>query len=165
MLQMPCRRSAPRWRQLVCLAVALLWSNASGATTVVNFNYFDRATKICSSVGGCGVTFNAIPSAKALLILRVSCRITTTNSPQRPLYSVELQRLNNAGIQKGREFLMNPIGIKQTSAISVYLLNDQTMLAVPQGDNPVVIVSVGNDPISAISVDCTIHGVLSNFTP
>jgi hypothetical protein len=145
------------------LALFLPAASTQGAT-VINSNYYDLSVDSCNSTATCELQFDTISSDKALLILRVSCKIRLIGNSQFPLHpldNIQVRRRLNTTI-KGREILAVPRATTQSSTVEVYLLNNDTMLAVPAGEKPTVFIHT-RSAVRALNPTCTIHGVLTDW--
>jgi hypothetical protein len=145
------------------LSIVGFTTTATLAASVLNLVYYDFKSSSCNKMTLlCENLFSDVPSGKAVLILRVSCMM---NIPlDRKFYSLELRRYDGTTM-KGRTFLGAPVKLYDEDSRTRYVINADTYMVVPASDTPAVSMLLDNLAGVSFNLQCTIHGVLHDYTP
>lgn len=139
---------------LAVLGILTIGSAAHAGAIISGTYYEENASNSCSGSINCSVLFTAIPTGKAVLLVRIACSLRATSSVQ--IFRVELG-LSRVGQQPTRFQDLTFVNTGSASALQkFYVLESDPHFLLGAGARPFVRLNTNSNAL--INMDCHIAG-------
>ena len=159
---MSSTRSKPApYRFALAFFALTLWPAIATAAPITNrTTYFEFKGKACSNAAACQAIFTAVPVGKFLIVQRVTCVIILPSTAK--IGTLQLREGSGSPFTVGSFQVIAPVAaVSDNGTTKNYLLNADTLIAVPANEAPAVYVELRASATSIIA-NCSVLGTITN---